>query len=87
MAGLLKEIKEIVDFMRENGVLELTEGDRKLVLHPSALEVAVESWTSEAGISTPTYRDVYGDPMLYPDGKDPVAEQKEWLRKSQEGRS
>ena len=86
MARLLEEIKEIVDFMRDNGVLELTEGDRKLVLHPSALEVAGDSWTSEAG-STPTYRDVYDDPMLYPDGKDPVAEQKDWLKKTREGRS
>jgi hypothetical protein len=83
---VLDDLSAVVAFMRENGVLHYKQGDLELTLHASALELP--SGDFDFGGIDPTatpasYASDYDNPMLYPDGKDPVADQHEWL-KSQE---
>tara|TARA_R100000808_G_C2080613_1_gene104603 strand:+ start:90 stop:356 length:267 start_codon:yes stop_codon:yes gene_type:complete len=80
MARTLKEMKELVEFMRENGVLHCKNGDCELSIHPSAIRMEAEEVDVEAAGDIVRYGSDYDDPMLYPDGKDPVAEQREWLK-------
>tara|TARA_Y100000588_G_scaffold103972_1_gene113360 strand:- start:8063 stop:8332 length:270 start_codon:yes stop_codon:yes gene_type:complete len=85
MGKTLVEMKQIVDFMRENGVLHCKHGEFEVSLHPSAIRLENEEIELEAGgpIARYTTSD-YDDPMLYPDGKDPIAEQREWLKQQAE---
>jgi len=77
---LLSQIATIVDFMRENGVLHYKDGEIDLTLHPSALELGSNELNVETDAPPTSYRSNYEDPMLYPGGQDPVAEQREWLK-------
>lgn len=83
MERTLVEMQGIVDFMRSNGVLQYRQGDVEVTLHPSAIHMETEE--TEADESVPMVRptSVYDDPMLYPDGKDPIAEQRQWLKKQE----
>jgi hypothetical protein len=81
MPFLESEIRKIVTFMRENGVTHYHSGDLELTVHPSALEVGLaDGLDVEASGRAPGHANDYEDPMLYPDGVDPVAEQREWLK-------
>jgi hypothetical protein len=78
----LLEIRKLVALMRENGVLQLKQGDLELTLHPSALqlevpEIEVEDTSTRTGTH---YTNDYDDPMLYPDGVDPIADRNDRLK-------
>tara|TARA_B100000029_G_scaffold514349_1_gene616816 strand:+ start:2152 stop:2418 length:267 start_codon:yes stop_codon:yes gene_type:complete len=76
----LVEMKQLIAVMRDNGVLHLKQGDMEVTLHPSALKIDLEEVNIEASGRPVRYQNDYDNPMLYPDGVDPVAEQREWLK-------
>jgi len=84
---VLDDLSAVVAFMRENGVLHYKQGDLELTLHPSALEPPAGDF--DFGEMDPTttpksYASDYDNPMLYPDGKDPIQDQREWLKEQDE---
>jgi len=83
MERTLVEMQSIVDFMRSNGVLQYRQGDVEVTLHPSAIRMETEEIEVEEGGPLERLTSVYDDPMLYPDGKDPIAEQRQWLKKQE----
>lgn len=82
MPFLESEMQKIVTFMRENGVTHYCNGEIELTVHQSALNVHSSDGDIEVEASgqVTRYRSDYDDPMLYPDGVDPIAEQREWLK-------
>jgi hypothetical protein len=85
MGKTLVEMKQIVDFMRENGVLHCKHGEFEMSLHPSAIRLETEEIElEETGPIAGYEASDYEDPMLYPDGKDPIAEQRAWLKQQAE---
>ncbi len=80
MAKTLVEIGEIIDLMRDNGVVRYRSGDLELDIHPSAIRLEIGEVDLEVGGERVQYQSDYDNPMLYPDGKDPIAEQREWLK-------
>lgn len=87
----LADIQEIVDFMRENGVLDYESKGVHLTLHPSALNLDIDGDLDiQTSGGSNYYESDYENPMLYPDGKDPVIEQRarvEQLREKKNGPS
>ena len=86
MAFLESEMQKIVTFMRENGVTHYSDGEIQLTVHQSALDIhsSAEDIEVEASGQVTQYKSDYDDPMLYPDGIDPVAEQRKWLESQDE---
>ena len=76
----LLELKKLIALMRENGVLQLKQGDLELSLHPSALQLEVPEINIEAPGTVARHVSDYEDPMLYPDGVDPIAQRNERLK-------
>jgi hypothetical protein len=80
MEQTLVEVEAIIDLMRDNGVVHYRSGDLELDIHPSAIRLEIEDANIEVGEERVKYQSDYDNPMLYPDGRDPVAEQREWLK-------
>jgi hypothetical protein len=76
----LVEIRKLVAFMREHGVLQMKRAELELTLHPSALQLEVPEIEVEDTGTRPHYTNDYDDPMLYPDGVDPVADRNDRLK-------
>lgn len=76
----LAEMKQLIAVMRDNGVTHYCNGEIELTLHPSALRIELEDINVEAAGQVVRYQNDYDNPMLYPDGLDPIAEQREWLK-------
>jgi protein associated with RNAse G/E len=83
MPFLESEMQKIVTFMRENGVTHYSNGEVDITIHQSALDIHSsdddDGIKVEASGQVTKYRSDYDDPMLYPDGIDPIADQREWL--------
>lgn len=73
-------MKQLITMMRDNGVVHYCNGEIELTLHPSALRTEPEDIDVEASGQVVRYQNDYDNPMLYPDGSDPIAEQREWLK-------
>ena len=72
---LIEQLKELVEFMRANGVLTISCKLGDITLHPSSLQLDNDPGGFEFS-EEPTggYRSDYENPLLYPDGIDPIAE-------------
>jgi hypothetical protein len=84
---VLDDLSAVVAFMRENGVLHYRQGDLELTLHASALEPPTGDFDfGEMDVATTpaSYASDYDNPMLYPDGKDPIQDQRDRLKQQDE---